>query len=408
MAVEIGPKPPGARRVLWLHTQPEHYFNCMMDDLARLGAHTAPPIDYVAAFSYAGPGWYQDNAPQLAGSLVLTPRPGITGRPTMSQRYHADAQRQLFALDFDIAIVSGYGLRTHRELIAACARRRIPVAMFSDSNLRSQRGRTLKSRLKRRLKRILLRKYIRDSDCLLTANSRGIAYWRYYGAPGNKIVLCPYYADYPRARAAAQTARADILAKHHLPPNARYLFTAARLVHEKGLDLALNAFRASAAALPNHHYLIAGVGPEEAALKALAGDHLNKTLHFLGFQQPADNLALMAHADLFLLPSRYEPHGIVIAEAASVGTPILASDVCGAAADLVRPHISGDLFRSENLPDLARKLHRLLADPDHLHALRAGARDTFNAWFERTNPVRIVDNVSRRLLAAAAPERSHA
>jgi glycosyltransferase involved in cell wall biosynthesis len=397
LAVAIGPKPPGSKRVLWLHNQPEHYFNCMLDDLARLPA-AGTPIEYVAAFSYQGPGWYQDNAPQAAGSLFLTPRPGMTERPTMSAHYHADWRRELLPLHFDAAVVSGYGWRTHREVLLHCAAHRIPVAMFSDSNLRSQRGRGFARRLKRRVKKALLQKYIRASDYLLTANSLGVAYWRYYGAPRKKIVLCPYYADYPRARAATQTPRAAVLERHGLPPDARYLFTAARLVHDKGIDLALDAFRALAPAFPHHHYLVAGVGPDEAALKARAGALLGKSIHFLGFQQPADNLALMAHADLFLLPSRYEPHGIVLAEATSVGTPILASDVCGAAADLARPQVSGDLFRSENAADLTEKLRALVSDPAHLAALRGGARETFERWFAATNPVGVVDRISRNML----------
>jgi glycosyltransferase involved in cell wall biosynthesis len=408
LAVEIGPKPPGAKRLLWLHNQPEHYFNCMLDDLARLPP-SSHPIEYVAAFSHTGPGWYKDNAPQRAPSLVLAPRPGVSGPPTMSKPYHLDWRQQLFALDFDAAIVSGYGWRTHREFLLECHQRRIPVAMFSDSNLRSQRGRTLKARLKRRLKKHLLRKYIRASNFLLTANSRGIAYWRYFGAPKSKIILCPYYADYPRAQAAAQTPRAELLAKYQLSPTAHYVFTAARLVHDKGIDLAIDAFRSLHQHFPNHHYLVAGVGHDEAALKARAGDLLNKSIHFLGFQQPADNLALIAHADLFLLPSRYEPHGIVIPEAASVGTPILASDVCGAAADLVVPGISGDRFRANSLPDLSRKLAHLLAGGSHLHALRTGAHGVFTEWFHRTNPVRVVDDIAHRMLAGVdAAKRSHA
>ncbi len=400
----IAPKSPGRKRVLWLQTQPEHYFNRMMDDLAR----RSPEIEYVAAFSWPGPGWYEDNAPAVAPWLTLTPRAGVKGPPTMSGGFHADWRRELFSLEIDAAVVSGYGYRTHWKFIGECARRGIPLAMFSDSNIRSQRGHTLRLRLKRRLKRFLLHKLISQSQFLLTANTRGLAYWRYFGAPREKLVLCPYYGDYPRARAAAAKPRGEVLARHGLPPEARYIFTAARLVPAKGLDLALLAFQAHQRQDPNWHYLIAGVGPEERALRALAGDALGKSVHFLGFQQPTDNLALMAHADLHVLPSRYEPHGIVVAEAACVGTPTLASDVCGAAAALVRPRISGEIFRSGDLADLTLKLHHLLADREHLRALRGGATATFEEWFARTNPVVVTDRIARQMLNLPAADATSA
>jgi glycosyltransferase involved in cell wall biosynthesis len=295
--------------------------------------------------------------------------------------------------------VSGYGSRTHREVIRDAHRRGIPVAMWSDSNLRSQRGRGLARRASRAVKRRFLARIIRETDLLLTTNSRGIAYWRYYGAPRGKTVLCPYYSDYARIDAARCLPRQQVAQQHGLAADDRILFTAARLVEAKGLDLAIKAFLAGNFQERGWRYLIAGTGPLEGQLKRLAGSACGKSIHILGFQQPRDNLALMAHADLFLLPSRYEPHGIVIAEAMAAGTPVLASDVCGAAMDLVHPGISGELFRSGSDSDLGLKLERLTSDARRLAAMRAGARGVFEKWFACTNPIKVVEREIGRLLA---------
>src|SRR5689334_13308481 len=66
------------KRVLWLHSQPEHYFNCMIDDLARgdgyflpgMAREGGPEVEYVAAFTRKGPGWYKDN-PQPAVARTI-------------------------------------------------------------------------------------------------------------------------------------------------------------------------------------------------------------------------------------------------------------------------------------------------------------------------------------------------
>jgi hypothetical protein len=80
--------------------------------------------------------------------------------------------------------------------------------MWSDSNIQSQRGGGLKGALKRGLKKVYLQRLIRSVDLMLTANSQGVAYWKYFGAPAEKIVISPCYADYGRVEQSKGTDRA--------------------------------------------------------------------------------------------------------------------------------------------------------------------------------------------------------
>lgn len=191
-----------------------------------------------------------------------------------------------------------------------------------------------------------------------------------------------------------------VLAAHGLAADARYLYTAARLVSAKGLHLIIEAFGRSHLPKRGYHYLLAGVGPLEESLKRQAGSLLGKSIHFLGFQQPSENLALIAHADLFVLPSIYEPHGIVVHESLAAGTPVLASDVCGAAYDLVTPGLSGELFRSGDVADLTLKLERVVGDPGQADALRATSRAEFERWFAEYSPILVTERAVDRLLAS--------
>jgi glycosyltransferase involved in cell wall biosynthesis len=252
------------------------------------------------------------------------------------------------------------------------------------------------------LKRQVLKKIIRQVDLLLTANRLGVAYWRYYGAPRSKIEICPYYSDYARIDAARGRARQEVLGRIGLRAEDRVLFSAARLVPDKGLDLAIRAFRTLGLGAREWKYVIAGIGPLEKELQALAGEELGKTIHFVGFQQPTENLALMAQAKMLLLPSRYEPHGIVVAEALAAGTPVMASDVVGAAYDLVNRGVSGLIFRSGDEGDLAAKLRSVtegVLGGELLERLQAGARPAFEAWYRLTSPTVVVPVAVRRMLA---------
>ncbi len=402
------------RRVLWLHTQPEHYFNCMLDDLESGAAYRvkgmewAGPVErfeYTAVFAQRGPGWYTDNAqPRVARTVFLRTKPemdkeGVAGFRT---RVHIDWRKDLgqaFGGDmaFDAAIVSGYAWRTQRELMRACKAKGIPVAMWSDSNLRSQRGSGLKWRIKMGLKKQFLRGVIDSADMLLTANRLGVAYWRFFGAPRKKIIVSPCYSDYARIDVANERPRAEVLGAIGLRAEERILFSAARLVAAKGLDLTIGAFLRSGLHRMGWTYVIAGAGPLEQELKALAGEELGKAIRFVGFQQPAMNLALMAQAEMLALPSRYEPHGIVVGEALAAGTPVLASDVVGAAPDLIARGVDGMIFRSEDTADLAEKM-AVLGDEARIRAMKAAARPAFEGWYRKTSPALFIPQIVKTML----------
>jgi len=101
---------------------------------------------------------------------------------------------------------------------------------------------------------------------------------------------------------------------------------AGRLDPEKGLDTLLEAFRE----VPGDLVLV-GQGPDEERLRALAVERVR-------FEGPKDRDELVAYyrdADVFVLPSRSEPWGMVLNEAAAAGLPLVATEESGAARDLI-------------------------------------------------------------------------
>lgn len=391
------PLPPSKPlRALWLHTQPEHYFNLMIDDLNA----SNPDIEYIAAFTYKGEGNYTEMPlPKSSRSIILTPLPQVAGRaPGPWGRYHQNWQAEIEALDPHIVFVAGYSGQTQRQILDWCTQRGIPTAMWSDSNIRGQRGKSCKKRIFRQVKKQFLQPLIASVDYFLTANSRGEAYWRYFGVPREKIVVCPCYADYGRIASASKITREQAFERYHFDPQRKLILSMARLVPAKSLDLAINAFKESGLAEKGWIYAIAGTGPLEHKLKALAGAHLNRSIFMLGFCQPAEILPLLGHADLCLLPSNYEPHGIVIQEAAAAGTPCITSDACGAAHDLINPGLSGWLFRSGHKESLIQILDMATQNAALLPAMRSHARASFEAYFAAKSPISIINQISRDLL----------
>jgi len=98
-------------------------------------------------------------------------------------------------------------------------------------------------------------------------------------------------------------------------------------------------------------------GPDMSAL--LRGAGLGERLHLLGYREDVPDL--MAAADIFVLPSRFEGLPMSVIEAMLTGLPVIAADVRGPAEQVV-PDVTGLLVPPGDAPALAEALQRLVAD----------------------------------------------
>ncbi len=107
-----------------------------------------------------------------------------------------------------------------------------------------------------------------------------------------------------------------------------YLVAAGRLCRQKGFDVLLETMPMVLESLPGAQLAILGEGPLQSELTEQAQRlGLNDKVRFLGFQQ--NPWPWLKHADLFVLPSRYEGLSNVLLEALALGTPVVASDCPG-------------------------------------------------------------------------------
>lgn len=385
---------PDRPRIVWIQNTPDHYFVQMMDALNAQGE-----IEYFAVFLCPPPtGNVLHQLPSVAPCKFL----GDPTTPACRRRLMRNARGLIAEMSFSGAIVVGYDTPFKRWVLCHCRRRGIPTAMFADSNIRSERGKTLKKRAKRFAKRIVLRWVVRRVSTVMPCNRSGVAYWRYYGCPRKKIIRSTYYCAVDVA-AAFSAGRVDLLRRYGLGPSSRLIFTVARLIPAKALHLMVDAFKNSGLPEKGWVWALAGGGPLRAQLEAQAGKYNGNAIRFLGAVQPADASALMARSELFVLPSTYEPHGIVVMESMAVGTPVIASDCCGAARDLVKQGATGWMFRSGDAADLQRVLLAACATPEAMARVSTACRENFQRWYARFGPLATVPSAASRL--AAAPPR---
>jgi teichuronic acid biosynthesis glycosyltransferase TuaC len=157
-------------------------------------------------------------------------------------------------------------------------------------------------------------------------------------------------------------------AKSRLGVTGPLIVTAGNLVPLKGQRLAVEAL----GDVPDASLLIAGDGPERRPLEALiAASGLGRRARLLGAVAPEAMPALLAAADLMLLPSEREGLANVWVEALACGTPILIADVGGAREVLDRPEAGRLVERSPAA--IAAAARDMLASPSDPAAVRRSA-----------------------------------
>ncbi len=200
-------------------------------------------------------------------------------------------------------------------------------------------------------------KYYRHCDHLV-ANTQDLVRWiTAQGWPAGRVHHLPNFADDLHGIAPAP-----------LPGAAPRVLALGRLHRNKGFDLLIRAM----ALLPRASLVIAGEGPERAALEALAREAgVADRTHLIGWR--SDPGALLAACDVFCASSRHEPLGNMVLEAWSAGRPVVAAAAQGP-SELIRDGETGLLVPLESPEALARGIAAVLADPARAGALAVTGR----------------------------------
>ena len=146
-----------------------------------------------------------------------------------------------------------------------------------------------------------------------------------------------------------------------------------RLAPQKGVRTLLEAARLLRA--PGAQILLVGDGPQRPTLeREVRRLGIGDVVHFLGFVSHERVPAVLAHADLLVLPSLYEELGTILLEAMWEGVPIVASRT-GGIPDIVDDGVNGLLVSPGDSETLARAIDRLLSSPDLARRLGEAARE---------------------------------
>jgi len=205
-----------------------------------------------------------------------------------------------------------------------------------------------------------------------------------------EILLRQYYPEaVPKIRVVGngiEDTDAALQATFSTRPEMPTVLYSGRLVERKGIRELLAAIPEVLQAVPGARFVLTG-GPPPFSAAGVAAQWLEpqhtpflERIHFTGWQSPAEMALRYAAADILVVPSRYEPFGMVISEGMLYGLAIVAADV-GGPAEILEHGRTGLLFPPRDVEALGSALQRLLKNPEERKKLgQAAAREVRSKW----------------------------
>lgn len=134
--------------------------------------------------------------------------------------------------------------------------------------------------------------------------------------------------------------------------NCRFLYVG-RLVSVKNVELLIDCFNLNGLPLT-----IVG----EGVLRTELEERANSNISFLGFVNNDELYKVYQSHDVFILPSRSEPWGLVVEEALYNGLPVIASNKVGAYPDMVKAYNAGECFQYDSVASLQTAIDKIIAN----------------------------------------------
>ena len=350
--------------VVFHHIGPYHH--------ARLNAATDKLS--VIGFEWSAKGYDQWGAPDSAGRYQKI---SFFREATEDHPQKSDLRRAFWSAleqtNPDVVAVNGWN--NFGSLVAAncCLHRGIPMVVMSESARQDEPRTWWKEMIKRRIVDLY--------SAALVGGQRHVEYLVKLGMPVDRIFTGYDVVDNKYFHQKAQEVRdqkSDVRKQYGLPEN--YFLASARFVEKKNLPRLISAYaeyrRRSEVRnqksdvrerKPVWDLVLLGDGPLKTDLCRLISDlRLNDHVHLPGFR-PYDELPVYyALANAFVHASMAEQWGLVVNEAIASGLPVIVSDRCGCAPELVNgngftfdPTKDGELvdrlLEVDSLPDQERK-----------------------------------------------------
>lgn len=321
-----------------------------------------------------------------------TPWQGIDGK-AMARNLMAT----LTQLRPDVVCINGWSYGGAIAALRWCVSERVPAIMMSESTALDHPRRYWKEAIKHRI--------ISLCSASLVGGSRHRDYIAELGAPLDRVFTGYDAVDNDHFRDGADAARRmgpQLRQRLGLPQ--RYFMACSRLIEKKNIARLLRAYagyrRRDATAAP-WSLVIVGEGELKQDLVALQAElGLQGCVRFVGEKNYDELPIYYGLAGAFVHASTSEQWGLVVNEAMAAGLPVLVSERCGCAEDLVVSKVNGLTFDPHDINDLSGAMLEVAGDDIGLEMMGRASQEIIARW----SPQRFAEGLDCAVQAALGAE----
>ena len=346
-------------------SHPIPYYCCQYSSWSRL-----PGLDLTVFFAsrmglapYDDPGFRQRIAwTGLPLDFAHVFLPGAEARANSAGIDAPGLAPSLERFNPDLVLVHGYAQPLARRTAAWARSRGIRLAMISDAGLHTKR-----TPLRKLVKALFLRHLFRGVDAFLTVGDRNEAYYRAYGVPDERMFRATFPVDIQAfGERDRSKARARLTARFGLSGNELIALNVGKFIALKRQRDLLSAAAESATSNRPIALVLAGSGDGMDAVRREATDCSPGLRVILpGFVQGAELNDIYLGSDILVHSAENEAFGVVVAEAAYAGLPLVLSDQTGATgpSSIARNGVNAIVYQCGNIAALTSAIRRLADDP---------------------------------------------
>src|ERR1700730_11256008 len=247
----------------------------------------------------------------------------------------------------------------------------------------------------------------RLSSQALTASSAGRDMMRSLGLSADRLSITLATVENGWWRTQAERVdRAAVRQSWGLDAEEKVILFCAKLQPwKRPLDV-LRAF--AAAEVPRSTLMFAGDGALRSAIEAEAAAlGMGSRVRCLGFVNQSQLPGVYRASDVMVIPSEYEPFGLVVNEAMLCECIVVASNKVGAVGDLISHGRTGFVYPCGDIQALAHLLAKAFSDPMQLREIRRAARERIEGWSPQASAVALTEAVVQAVShTRRAPEGS--
>ena len=198
----------------------------------------------------------------------------------------------------------------------------------------------------------------------------------HFNLPLDKVDVIPNAIDPTKYQTSVD--RGAVRQRYGVGYGEKLILCVGRLVPQKGIEYFIRAIPHIAKRYPEAKFIIVGEGWSRDILEAEArASGQGRKIQFTGFASDKEVIDLMTSADVLVVPSVYEPFGIVALEGMTTGVPVVASQV-GGLSEVIEHDRTGLFVYPRSPESIAWGIDRILSDPDHAKWLTENAKDILN------------------------------